>query len=54
MRRWRITALILVIAAIMVVIFDFDRPGSGFVRTNLEGFQLLIAEMEHFLAEQPE
>lgn len=46
LRRWRMSALILVISVIMIVIIDFDRPGSGFVTTNLEGFRQLVSEME--------
>ena len=52
LRRWRMSALILVISAIMVVIIDFDRPGSGFVRTNLQGFRELVAEMEQDLSSE--
>ena len=47
LRRVRISALILVIATIMVVIIDFDRPSTGFVRTNVEGYKWMIDDMEN-------
>ncbi|QQL44184.1 hypothetical protein [Sulfuriroseicoccus oceanibius] len=50
LRRWRMTALILSIAAIMQTITDFDRPGSGFIRTNQSSFPRLEAEMRARLA----
>jgi hypothetical protein len=46
LRRWRASALILVLFGIMITIMDFDRPRSGFVRTGHQGYFLLIAEME--------
>ena len=54
LRRWRMSCLILVITAIMVVIMDFDRPGSGFVRNNLTIFEQLISEMEADLSINPD
>ena len=44
--RWRATILCLVVAAIMLVILDFDRPITGFIRVSNESIRAVIAEME--------
>ena len=46
MQRWRMYSLALSISAIIVVITDFDRPMSGFIRVNQDGYHQLIGEME--------
>jgi hypothetical protein len=51
LRRWRTTALVLVLAGVTVVIVDFDRPLTGFVRTDQQGYFRLIDEMEAALEE---
>lgn len=51
MKRWRMIALTLSIAAIMQVITDFDRPGSGLIRTDQTGFERLEAQMRLRLEE---
>lgn len=50
LRRWRMTALTLILAAVMVVITDFDRPLSGSVQTDQQGYVDLANEMEESLA----
>lgn len=49
MKRWRMIALTLSIASIMQVIMDFDRPGSGLIRTNQAGFIQLEQNMQQTL-----
>jgi hypothetical protein len=46
LRRWRTTVLTLVLAAVMTMIIDFDRPLSGFVQMNQHPYSKLIQEME--------
>ena len=49
--RWRTTLLILVLAAIMLVILDFDRSVAGFIRVSNDSIEAVIAEMEEGLAQ---
>ena len=49
--RWRTTLLILVLAAIMLVILDFDRSVAGFIRVSRNSIDAVIAEMEEGLAQ---
>lgn len=51
MSRWRMTALALVLAWVMLVILDFDRPSSGFIRVSQESIHTVIAEMEADVAQ---
>ena len=51
MSRWRMTAVALVLAWVMLVILDFDRPSSGFIRVSQESIHAVIAEMEADLAQ---
>lgn len=44
--RWRISALALVLTGVMLVIVDFDRPVSGFVRVSQDSIHSTIADME--------
>jgi hypothetical protein len=46
LRRWRTTVLTLVLAAVMMMITDFDRPLSGFVQMNQHPYSWLVQEME--------
>ena len=46
MSRWRTTILVLVLAGIMLVILDFDRPNTGFIDVNEDAILSVIAEME--------
>jgi hypothetical protein len=44
--RWLGYILALVLAMIMLVIIDFDRPNVGFIRVNQHAIEAAIAEME--------
>lgn len=44
------TTLVLVLAGVMRVIQDFDRPLSGFIRVSHDTLHSVIAEMEADLA----
>lgn len=46
MSRWRMTAFTLVLAGLMVIILDFDRPNDGLVIVNHHHINMLIVEME--------
>lgn len=50
MSRWRTTLLIVVLASIMLVILDFDRPISGFIQISPTSIEDVIEEMEEVLA----
>jgi hypothetical protein len=51
LRRWRTTVLTLVLAAVMTMITDFDRPFSGLVQMNQQPYSRQIHEMELTLEE---
>jgi hypothetical protein len=51
MSRWRMTALALVLAGVMLLIIDFDRPISGFIHVDHDSIHSVIAEMEADLAQ---
>lgn len=46
MSRWRVTALTLVLAGLMLVILDFDRPLDGLIVVDQHNLNSVIAEME--------
>ncbi len=46
MSRWRMSAMTVVLAAVMLVIIDFDRPNRGFIRVSQEPLKWAIADME--------
>jgi len=48
--RWRTTLLILVLAAIMLVILDFDRSSDGFIHVSWNSIDAVIDEMQEALA----
>lgn len=50
MSRWRMTALTLVLTAVIIVIIDFDMPQSGFIRVSHEALVTVIRDMEADLA----
>jgi hypothetical protein len=45
-RRWRMTALALVLASVIFIIIDFDYPQQGFIRINQQPMISTIAQME--------
>ena len=51
LRRWRTTVLTLVLAAVMTMIIDFDRPLSGFVQMDQQPYFRLIQKMQLALEE---
>ncbi len=53
MNRARMTALALVLAAVMTVITDFDRGLDGFIRLSQSPMQALVHEMDAKLAGEP-
>lgn len=44
--RWRMSALTIVLAVIMLLIIDFDRPRDGFIQVSQEPLRLAAADME--------
>ena len=48
--RWGMTALAVFLSGVMLVIFDFDRPGDGFIRVSQTSLIDVIAAMEADLA----
>ncbi|HWP93646.1 MAG TPA: hypothetical protein VNN20_15755 [Thermodesulfobacteriota bacterium] len=50
MNRWGLTLLILVLAFVMLIITDFDRPIRGFVQVSQQSLVDVIQEMENTLA----
>jgi hypothetical protein len=48
--RWRTATLALVMAGVMLVILDYDRPRDGFIRVSQYSLNTVIAEMEANLA----
>ena len=49
--RWRLTSLTLVLAVVMLVIIDFDRPIRGFVQVSQQSLGNVIRDMEATLNE---
>jgi hypothetical protein len=50
MNRWGLTLLILVLAFVMLIITDFDRPIRGFVQVSQQSLVDVIRDMENTLA----
>jgi ABC-type dipeptide/oligopeptide/nickel transport system ATPase component len=50
MSRSRMTALVLVLAGVMLLIVDYDRPISGFIRVSQDSIYSVIAQMQKDLA----
>jgi hypothetical protein len=46
MSRWRISAFALVLAALMLVILDFDQPRRGFIQISDHPLEAVIRDME--------
>jgi hypothetical protein len=46
MNRWGLTLLALILAAVMLVITDFDRPLRGFARVSQQSLEDVIRDME--------
>lgn len=46
MSRWRLTMFALVLAGVMLIIIDLDRPRDGWVTVNTAGIDSVISEME--------
>jgi hypothetical protein len=44
--RWRMSAFSLVLAALMLVIVDFDRGQHGFIRISLQPLEVIIKDLE--------
>ncbi|MCG6862999.1 MAG: hypothetical protein LJE70_17245 [Chromatiaceae bacterium] len=44
--RWRMSAFSLILAALMLVILDFDRGQHGFIRVSLQPLELVIKDLE--------
>jgi len=51
MNRWGLTLLILVLAVVMLIITDFDRPIRGFVQVSQQSLVDVIRDMEATLGE---
>jgi hypothetical protein len=47
--RWRMSALTFVLAVVMIVIIDFDRPQHGLIRITQEPLRGAVADMERTL-----
>jgi hypothetical protein len=52
MIRWRFCILVLVLAAVITVITDFDRGDSGFVKVNKQSLVDLIRDMDTELSKK--
>jgi hypothetical protein len=52
--RWRMTIFACVLAGVMVVIIDFDRPGDGLIRVSRASVSIAIDDMAKDLGIQPE
>jgi hypothetical protein len=50
MNRWRLTTLAIILAAVLLVITDFDRPLRGFVRVSQQSLENVIRDMEAILS----
>lgn len=44
--RWRMSAFALVLAALMLVIVDFDRGQRGLIRVNLQPLEAVVKDLE--------
>ena len=51
MIRWRMNAFALILAALMLIIVDFDRPYEGLIRWSNESLVTLVQDMEATLAD---
>jgi hypothetical protein len=49
--RWRMSTFTLVLAAIILIISDFDRPSSGFIQVSNQSLISLVEDMELALGE---
>lgn len=49
--RWRMNAFVVVLAALMMVIIDFDTPLRGFIRVSHDSLVSLVEDMEAALAD---
>ena len=54
MSRWRMSALTLVLAALMLVVLDFDRPLAGMITVKQQGIASVISQMEADLNQSSE
>jgi hypothetical protein len=50
MNRWRMSGFTLILAALMLVILDFDRPQVGFIMLNETPLSALVKDLENALA----
>jgi hypothetical protein len=48
--RWRLSGFVLILAALMLIILDFDRPQTGFIRLNNGPITAVAEDMERALA----
>ena len=46
MSRWRMTIFAAVLAGVMYIIVDLDRPYSGFIQMTQVSLELAISDME--------
>jgi hypothetical protein len=44
--RWRMSAFCFILAALMLVIVDFDRGQHGFIRVNLQPLEAVVKDLE--------
>jgi len=44
--RWRMSAFSLILAALTLVIVDFDRGQHGFIRVSLQPLEVVIKDLE--------
>ena len=51
MNRFRMSALVLVLTAVMIIIIDFDRSLDGFVKTSQQPIINVIADMDDAILE---
>lgn len=48
--RWRMTTFVVILAVVLLVIIDFDRPSDGLIRVSQASLYNVIGEMEADLA----
>jgi hypothetical protein len=51
MNRWRMGGFTLILAGLMLVILDFDRPQIGFIMLDETPLSTLVADLESALAD---
>ena len=51
MNRWRMGGFTLILAALMLVILDFDRPQVGLIMLDETPLSALVKDLEHALAD---